>query len=189
MQLLGTLPLLIVLGLGGCASGRARDSVTAPHVERTTRIESAEGSVELRTTRSDPSNDFAVAGTLDQLWRVMPVVFAQLDMPVTMRVPDQRAMGNQAFRVRRQLGGVRLSRYLDCGNQMGMLNADTYEITLRLEIRLVQGSADSQSRMFTVVEGTAKPLEVSGAPVNCTSTGKLEKRLVEMAAEQVRRGS
>ncbi len=187
MQLLLTLPLVLVLT--ACASGGGtRSGVEPADVQRTTRIESAEGSVVLRTTRSNPTNQFTVAGTLDQLWRAMPLVFAELGMPVTMRVPDQRAMGNPAFRVRRRLGGVRLSRYLDCGNQLGMLNADSYEVTLRLEMRLAEGAVADQSRLLTVVEGTARPMDVSGAPVNCTSTGQMEKQLLTLLTEQVRRG-
>lgn len=185
MSLLRAVPLLLVLA--ACASGGpSRKRVVEPTMEQTTRVQSTEGAVELRTTRSDPTNEFAIAATPDKLWKVMPVVFAQLEVPVTMRVPAQRVMGNRAFHVRRKLGGVHLGRYLDCGTRMGVINAETYEVTLRLEMHVLGASADD-ARLATVVEGTAKPVDVSGAPVFCTTTGQLEKRLVAMMTEQVER--
>lgn len=176
---------LVCAALAGCASGSRRS--TEPQLEQTTRLQAGESTVELRTTRSDPTNEFMVAGTPDGLWKALPVVYAQLEVPVTMRVPDQRAIGNRAFRVRRQIGGMRISRYLECGNRMGLSNADNYEVTLRLETRVLAAAGDS-TRLVTVVEGTAKPVDVSGSPIPCSTTGQLERRIVAMVAEQVGRG-
>ncbi|MHB1223031.1 MAG: hypothetical protein ACYC2G_03135 [Gemmatimonadaceae bacterium] len=177
--------MLMCVVLMGCANGGRRTS--EPHLEQTTRLQSREGTVELRTTRSDPSNEFMIAGTVDGLWRALPVVYAQLEVPVTMRVPAERAMGNRAFRARGRLGGTRLSRYLDCGNRMGLSNADSYEVIFRLETRVLDAVGDS-TRLVTVVEGTARPVDVSGNPIACSTTGRLERRIVEMVTEQVGRG-
>lgn len=188
MRLTCSVPLL--LALAACASGGRRDGEqrpVEPTTEQTTRLETGEGTVELRTTRSDPTNEFPVDAPPDRLWKALPVVYAQLEVPVTMRLPEERAMGNRAFRTRRLLGGVRLGRYLDCGNRLGVSNAETYEVTIRLETRVL-AAAGGGSKLATVVEGTAKPIDVSGGSVSCSSTGQLEKRLVTMVAEQVRRG-
>jgi hypothetical protein len=177
--------MLLCAALVGCASGGRRS--TEPQLEQTTRVQTGEGTVELRTTRSDPTNEFLVAGTPDGLWKALPVVYAQLEVPVTMRVPAERAIGNRAFRVRRKLGGTLLSRYLECGNRMGVSNADSYEVTVRLETRVLAAAGDS-ARLVTVVEGTARPTDVSGNPVSCTTTGQLEMRILDLVREQGARG-
>jgi hypothetical protein len=40
-------------------------------------------------------------------------------------------MGNSSLRVRRRLGDVAISKYINCGNVQGGPSADAYEIQLR----------------------------------------------------------
>lgn len=177
---------VLTLVLAACASGGSSTGA-APQVDQTTRVEGVAGATEFRTTRSDPTNQYAVAATADRLWEVLPAVYAQLKVPVTVQLQAERSIGNRAFEVRRQLGGVWLSRYLSCGERLGKPNADSYQLTLRIETQVLPGTDDG-SRLMTIVDGTAKPMAGAGGAVVCSSTGQLEKRMLEMVTEQLKRG-
>jgi len=174
--------------MGACASGGSTEARSAGQVATTTRVDVGGTGVasEFRTNASDPTNEFEIEGTPDQLWNVLPAVFAELEVPVTLRVQEERTIGNPEFRVRRQLGGVRLSRYLNCGDQLGNPNADNYQLTIRIIAQVLGGTGES-ARLMTVVDGSAKPVVGSGGPVSCASSGNLEKRIVELVGERMKR--
>lgn len=187
MRLSSMVSLSLSVVLLGCASGGSAERPAVTQAPQTTRVESGDGTMELRTVAVDPTNEYPIDATPDRLWQVMPAVFAQLQVPVTLQVQAERSIGNRSFEVRRQLGGVRLSRYMSCGEQLGNPNADSYLLTLRIVTRVLGGTGE-KARLFTVVDGTAKPVAGSGGVVSCTSNGQLERRLVELAKEQLKRG-
>ena len=132
---------------------------------------------------SDPTAAFFIAATPDAVWQALLAAYGDMKVPVTELATEQRRAGNPAFRTRRQLGGVRLSRYLNCGERLGDQNADSYEVTLRLQTQAVADG--SGTTLHTLVDGTAKPVGVSGAAVNCSTTGELERRVVALVRAHV----
>ena len=175
--------LTVCAVLAGCASGGTPGPTTGPQ-NATTRIETAEGSIDIRTTRSDPTAAFAIAAPPDRVWRALSVVYEDLKLQVNTLDTQQRRIGVENARIRRQLGGTRLSKYLSCGERMGNPVAETDEITLTLFTQVVP-SGTGQSTLHTRVEATAKAMGVSGAPINCATTGELEQRIVEMVRTRV----
>ncbi len=98
--------------------------------------------------------------------------------PLT-RVDRDRTLGNAAVVARRQLNGERLSLFVDCGAGPTLANlADSYELRMSV-MSTVAPAEGSGSRILTRVDATARPVVRSGAPVNCTSTGELERRIAE----------
>lgn len=170
--------------LAGCASGGS-STTPAPAVEQTTRITTDAGTAELRTTRSDPTAAFAIAAPPERVFRALSSVYEELGLTVNVLDTQGRRIGVENGRIRRQLGGQRLSRYLECGERLGGRVAETDDITFTL---LTQVTADGQnSTLRTLVDATARPIGVSGNPITCATTGNLEERIVALVREAVAR--
>ena len=171
--------------LGACASGSGGTVRPAGPVEQTTRITSDGGTAEMRTTRSDLTATFAIAAPPDRVFRALATVYEDLGLKVNVLDTQGRRIGAENARVRRQLGGQRMSRYLECGERMAGRVADTDDITLTLTTQVIPDGEASTLR--TLVDASAKPIGVSGNPITCATTGALEERLVEQVRAAVSR--
>lgn len=188
MRLLRPAPLpaaaLAIVAALACSSGGSAPPTVAAPAPTPMRVETSGGAVvDMSLTRSDPTGRFPIAATPDAVWAVLPGVYAELEIPVTTVVSSARRLGNPTHRVRRRLGGQRMSRFLSCGERLYQAVADTDNITLHLET--VVSPAEGGALLTTVVEATARPIGVSGHPINCTSTGALEQRIVELIQEKL----
>ncbi len=171
--------------LAGCASGGSGVRTSPAGVEQTTRITTETGTAELRTTRSDPTGAFAVAAPPERVFRALSAVYEDLGLKTTTLDTQARRIGVENGRIRRQLGGQRLSRYIECGDRLGSRVAETDEITFTL---LTQVSAAGQnSTLHTLVSATARPIGTSGNAITCATTGALEDRIVAQVREAVAR--
>ena len=159
-----------------CASGGG--TTGSPRTPNTVRVETGAGALELGVTNSDPTSERRVSGEPGRIWAALPAVFEELGVPVTTNVTASRMMGNTSHRVRGRQGGARISRNLYCGERMGVQNADSYEIVLRLLVQL--RPADGQTAVVTSVEGTARPMATSGNEIHCSTTGQLDDRIVQL---------
>ena len=171
--------LLACVTLAGCASsggGGAPVPASGPR-ESTTTVEtfSDMGSVDLRTVRSDPTAAFDVAAPPERVWSALSLVYTDLKLPVTEISTQARRLGSDGTRIRRQLGGTRLSRYLSCGERLGMPVAESDEVVIRL-VTQVEPAGEGKSKLRTLFEATAR----GSTDINCATTGELEQRIVEM---------
>jgi hypothetical protein len=116
---------------------------------------------------------------------MLPAVYESLGIPVTDRDPAARTIGNTSYKVRRRLGDVPLSRYLDCGSTQGAPSADSYEILLSVNTRLQSATADSTTVSITV-NAMGRPVFVSAEYVRCGSVGGLEKRFFDTMNAKLR---
>lgn len=163
--------------LVGCASSGSSGPSVGPR-EVTTRVETPEGTVNLRSMRSDPTAEFSIDAPPDQVWRALAVVYDELDVHVTTLDMGNRRIGIENTRMRRRLGGVRLSKYLSCGERLGQPLADTDDIRMTVLTQVVPSG--SGSVLYTLVDASAKQTGTSGNWVNCATTGELEHHIVEL---------
>lgn len=135
-------------------------------------------------TQSDASTRRTIANaTPSEVFSVMRTVFQALDIEVEIYDARARAIGNTNFSPRR-IDGRRMSYYLDCGTNLGRPNADRYRVSMYLMVNLE--SADTgTTEVVTVVDAFARPIDVAGGPVHCTSEGRLETRIEELIAERI----
>jgi len=176
------LAVLAVLALAGCASSGGSATPT-----QTVRIvDSGGGTTQLPTNRTIVAQVARVPFSPESVWRVLPEVYEALALPVTQQDATSQTIGNQGVRLRRQLGGERLSRYLDCGRTQGVPSADTYEVFLTVTTRLQPGDAGT-STLQTNVNASARSVTFSSGVVECSSTRVLEERLVELVAARLQR--
>jgi hypothetical protein len=135
----------------------------------------------------DPSVHI-MSAPIDSVWGALPGVYERLGIEPTLVDPRGYQIGNTRF-VSRHIEGARLSRYLQCGHSIGNSdNADSYRVTMSVVTR-VRVDEDRQTVLQTELSASAKPRHVSGNAVICSTTGKLEARIAELASAILRDGN
>jgi hypothetical protein len=98
-------------------------------------------------------------------------------IPVTVVEPEARLIGTVESRIRRRLGGERLTRYLSCGSTVMGDRADRYEIYLTVLTQLE--TLDAGTGVYTHVRASAVAGGGSGSPVRCQTRGRLEREIFQ----------
>ena len=125
----------------------------------------------------------AIPAAPAEVWAVLSGVFEQVGIPVTGSVPETMTMSSSGFKPRR-LEGRRMGRYLDCGVSPSGVRANTYDITLSVATR-VEAAPEGGSVVTTILEAWARPRVTRGDAVRCLTKGELERRLMELVAENL----
>ena len=167
--------------LAGCASG---GNAPAETVRSTVSVSGTDG-VATRTIESYADvggTTHRISATPEKVWEVLPTVYQGLGIPVGTSLPDYKTMGNSKLELSRTLGGQPLSSFLSCGfAPTGAPLADSYRVSMAV-VTTVAPAAGGGAQVETRVQASATNRAVSGAPVNCATTGRLEG----MIAERVR---
>lgn len=174
--------------LGACASGGGSGRAAArPDDMGGSRVQTAvlqgmSGTATGVNMVSNTSvNRLVVAATPEAAFQALAAAYGTLKIPVTDLNQAARTVANQAYRVRRRIGDVPTMRALDCGGDSGMPNAETYQLTLTIQSRVVAGDAPGISVIESTVEGTGRnPTTAASSDVRCSSIGGLEKRIGEL---------
>lgn len=175
--------LAVTLGCSSATGARERatpDDITPIHVSGPT------GNLSRMEIRNTPTaRTWNVAAPADSVWSVLPAVFQQLGIGAGAD-DAQKVLGNPEFRVKR-IEGAMLSNFVDCGRGVTAVPlADDYDVTLSV-LTQVSANGAGWSLVATVVSGRAKPRAVSGNPVYCQSTGKLEQRVFDLVLQSLSR--
>jgi hypothetical protein len=184
------LPTLLALTLAtaACASGnRVVDTDSAPtSTVATGRVVTTSGAnVQMNTMNIDTDVRLFSTGTVDQAWSVLPSVYAELGIPLSMNSAGTKSLGNTGWRTRRMIGGVRMYNYLDCGGSGNMQNAETYSITMSI-VTTIKPNDGGGSVVSTAITGIGRnPVTSSSADVRCASKGNLEIRIRDMVQKRV----
>jgi hypothetical protein len=180
-----TIALAATLGatLGAaCASSRAtRPSDQVSVTPQTVQIQTGDATtINLNMINEDRADSRIIKAPLDQVWKMLPAVYAELSLPVNLFVDRTHQIGAKSARFRGRVGKTRLSQYVSCGSDItGEDKANTYEITL--DVMSAIGPLDGgQTNLLTMVTASGRPLATSGEAVRCTSTGALERTLAQV---------
>jgi hypothetical protein len=122
----------------------------------------------------------------EQVWRTMPAVFEALGIPLTTVDPKKHLIGNEGFKLRQQLGTVRLSKYIECGTTQIGPNADSYEVYITI-MTDVQAGESGGAKISTIFEASARPLNFAQEYSRCSSKGVLEPKIVEIATAKLQK--
>lgn len=127
-------------------------------------------------TRIIPTRDQA-PGTPAALWPALARTYTELGIGIAHADTTQYVIGNPQHAARLQLGGQRLSYWIDCGqNSVGVPLTDRYTVTLQVFTQLLPSASGSEVR--SVVTGRAMNPTSNDPAVECVTTGRLEKRIV-----------
>ena len=127
-----------------------------------------------------------LAYPLDKVWKVLPMVFDSVAVPITLLDPQTHTIGNRGFKVRGRLGKVGLARYIECGTTQIGPNAESYDVTLTLTSTL-SATPGGATAMTINLEASAKPLAFSQEPFRCSTKGSLEQRVKDLTSALVSR--
>jgi len=180
---------LIVTGCATSAAGGGSTPVadnTPTPTTTTGRIVTTSGStVQMNTMNIDLDVKLFVTGTPDEAWAVLPGVYSELLIPVSVNDARTKTIGNTGWKTRRSIGRVPAQRYLDCGSSGTLENAETYQLNLSI-VTSVLPNANGGAVISTAITGTGKnPITSSSAEVRCASKGDLELRIRDMVQKAI----
>jgi hypothetical protein len=174
-------PLVLVSALVSCATSPGIDQ---PATTETVRVVSPGRTVAVTMMPSHAATAVEIDGPPAAVFSLLRAVYEEVGIEVNHLDSRSRVLGHNDLRVRRRLGNVPLSRYLDCGRTQGSPSADTYEITLQIQTQVRDNT--SNSTVQTTLAATGASVNFPGAPVRCTSTGELEKRIFEVLEKKMK---
>jgi len=157
-----------------CASSNSTPSEGGTTI--TTRTLSSPGSRIIETTDVSGAEEIQVKGTRFDAMTALTQIYGDLQIPIATMIPDAGQIGNQHLRIlNHRLHGHLLSFYLNCGQEsMVGARADLDDVTLSVLSTARTGTGQVTS-VGTMVQGWARPNGTSSNPVDCQSTGELEK--------------
>ena len=165
--------LAVIAFAVGCASSNTAPG-SAP--TETARIIGQGGMQAISTGAAPIAGESLIAAPISKVWDAVPAVFDSLGIAPTTVDATEHMFGNRGLQIRRQLGGVLLSRYMDCGSPQARPSADFYDVNLSVITQLT--AIDSAStRVLTTVDAMARPVAFSGEYVRCATTGEIEARI------------
>lgn len=169
---------------GGCASSSATPGPAS--TMESVRVSGSVGSMTMSTNPIVATHGARVAFPIARVWGALRNAYDSLAIPVATVDAASRTIGNSGLRVRRRLGEVGLSKYINCGNAQGPPSAETYEIQLSVMTQALPDSTGGTGLM-TTVEARGRPIALSSEYTLCSSTGTLESRIVALVESQLRR--
>lgn len=134
--------------------------------------------------RRELTEDLSVSDTLGfkpaAIFAALQTVYDKLKVKMDLLNAPGLQLGNPSFFNRGSFAGRRMSAYLNCGNGFTGPHADNYRVYLSL-ISFVDPLARDSSLVRTLFVGQAVNVTEGNRPIQeCTTTGELEKRMIEM---------
>ena len=162
--------------IAGCASYGVY--ITAPGAANTgvSRVSSSGGTEAISTGAVPIAGSSTVYVPIDRLWAILPAVYDSVGIPLTVVDRAGYMLGNRGLQVRRQLHGVALSKYIDCGYAQGRASADFYDVNLSVTTQL-QRQDSLTTTVITTVDAVARPVLFTGEYNHCGTRGELEARI------------
>jgi len=171
-----TVHKLAVIGIGltlGCASSNTAPG-SAP--SETARVVGQPGLENVSTGAAPIAGESVIAAPLSKVWNAVSAVYDSVGIaPTTVDAPGH-TFGNRGLQIRRNLRGVPLSRYMDCGSAQARPSADYYDVNLSVITQLTPVDS-SNTKVVTTVDAMARPVSFTGEYIRCATTGVLEARL------------
>lgn len=181
-----SLTVALILG-AACSSGSNPDPAATPAVRpNTERIVTSTGAqVQINAMNVDTDVRLFSTGTPAQVFAVLPAVYTELGIPITVNNSNTKTVGNTGWRTRRSIAKVPMQRYLDCGGSGNMQNAETYSIHMSVVTTVVPNTSGG-SVVSTAITATGKnPVTSSTAEVRCATKGDLEIRIRDMVQKKI----
>lgn len=178
---------LVVCLTSACAGVSSTSDPVPTATARTERVVTSSGGGGLAVTTTNLDNNIRLlsTGSTAQVWSVLPQVYEELAIPLTIKNDAQKVLGNEGWRTRRQIGRVPMQRYLDCGGSGNIENAETYAINMSI-LTTVTANPTGGSVVGTTIVATGRNLVTSsGQEVRCVSKGDLEIRIRDMVQAKV----
>jgi hypothetical protein len=173
--------MLSLFALSACATTSV---ATGRPPTESIHLNTSDGSSTLTLTSSTQENVTHLAVPIDRVWGALPAAYQKLAIPITAVDTANFTIKNDGFKLRRQLGDVPLSRFIECGTTQIGANADSYDVYLTILTQLRKDESGSTS-LITVMDALAKPIAFAQGYFRCSSKGVLETRIADAAKAQL----
>jgi hypothetical protein len=182
-------PFVLLLARGtACASsgtGAPETTVTQANTQLVgAGSMGATGAMNISTTNTYTAIATSVPISPDSAYQVLTRVYAMLELPVAP-VDTKRAIGNDEIKIRRRIAGMPMQNVLDCGDKMGLPNAETWDIHMNLLSYVTPGN-NGGAQIFTRIQAMGNPTELSNRDLSpCSTKGELEKKIGDMVLKLI----
>lgn len=171
--------LIAVVAAFGCASSNTAPGSAATGTARVIGS-TGEGAMHAISTGSEPiAGESVIAAPAAKLWSALRNVYDSLGIALGTMDPSAMLIGNRGLQLRRELGKVRLSKYIDCGSAQARPSADFYDVNMSILTQL-QRADSANTKVVTTVDAMARPVSFSGEYIRCATTGEIESRISKM---------
>lgn len=171
------LPLLLLAA--GCAGGApvTRDAGTVAVV-------TGEGYGQEVRRGPEVLNDMQVEAGPEEVWRVLPDVYAALGLSPDVQDPGARTLGVSEHRFTRTVLGRPASEFFDCGLDPGLDRPVADQVPVTAQVSTTVVTVGEATYVRTLVQGTARRTGGNAGIAACRSTGRMEARVAEMVRER-----
>lgn len=178
MSRLGAAVLVLILGTA-CASATTGGPDTTVGAGASSLIVGASG-MGLGVANTVTAIPADVPLSPDSTFKLLQAVYTKLQIPVAQRSDVDRTIGNDALKVRRKLAGMNMEQVLDCGNKVGVLSAETWDIQINL-VSYVKADPSGGSHLYTRVDAMGHDPSASDRDwIPCESMSNLEAKIAEL---------
>ena len=184
MRHLSPAVILLVFGTACASGGKTGGSETTVAPSTTSLVV---GSSAMGTMNINQSNSYTAIATpltvsQDSAYALLTRAYVMLEIPVAP-VDQKRAVGNDALSIRRRIGGLPMQRVLDCGDKMGLPNAETWDIHMNI-LSYVEAGQNGGSQILTRIQAMGNPPDLSNRDLtSCPSLGELEKKISDLVVK------
>ena len=173
------------IGAAACSAGPREVNVPPPEIRTVYNFTTARGTTrDVETIRTTFDQARFVTGSWEATWRALPAVYGSLGIGGSgVLNEEEHLFGRQYLQVRLDLAGTRLSRIVRCGSLFaGGETVNPVTLTVMTLVEPVPGG----SEVRTWLDATSRDVGGSGSPpVQCGSTGWLEREIVRRLSEGV----
>lgn len=168
--------LAATVGPAACASGGGPSTTDVAVSSAPQQLTTASGqNIRFNTSTTTVAVTETIPVGADSAFNLVLKVYRDLQIPTTNLDARQRMAGNPSLKIRRRMGGISLSKYIDCGHKDGVSNADEYDIVLNVG-SAIGPSGPASSTISTRVDGVATH-PIFSTQTACSTTGELEMRI------------
>jgi len=177
----------LIVALASCKSGGSGapdlgPSAASPELSIKGATALGGGAVFYRLDNSDGGITRRIRATPDEAWKSVLATYSGLKLPITSYDDQKHTISSTQTRTPRKLGGKPLRDYLDCGSGISGPRVDSYDVAYTLVTTVSPAEGDSTAVHSTLVASATNPSGTSGGPVDCATTGQLERRIAQLVA-------
>jgi hypothetical protein len=163
----------------GCASGGS--SASQGYQQQHVIVDASGSRFDLLLTRDQTMSSDTLALPAARAWRGLVQTYAGFGVPLQGVDGQSYMIATQPVHAHGSFAGERLSRWIDCGQSITGDIATSYEVTLRFGT-LLDTSEAGRSIVRTALSASAIAPGSGTTPVDCSSRGAFEKRIVALTA-------
>lgn len=182
----GMIALLTACKTAGPAAADIGSSGPPPELDVSGASGMGTGSIFYRVDSDNGAIVGYVKATPAEAWTTLLATYNDLKLPITDLDASRHTVTSSDPRAPRTIGDKRLHDYLDCGSGLSGPRVDSYDIAYTL-VSVVTPAGDSTAIRSSLAAKAHTRGGTSSPPVNCTSTGRLEKRLAQLVSLELGR--